>query len=156
MWVAGIMILFMAFSTTADVLARAIFTKSVIWAFDLSCYLSAGAAFLAGGYALLMDRHVKVDVLYEKFSPRTRAIVDVCTSFLFFLFCYVLVHMGLETTLESLESGATAGNVLNPPLFLPQMLVPLGGLLLGLQGVFLLIRNIKIAIGYKGKEGDGN
>lgn len=156
MWVAGIMIAFMGFFTTADVIMRTAFNKPIVWSFDASCYLSASAAFLAGGYGLLADRHVKVDVLYDHFSPRTRAIVDVCTSFLFFLFCYVLVDMGFDTALESLQTGAKAGNVLNPPLFLPQMLVPVGGLLLGLQGVFLLIRNIKTALGVDLKGGGGN
>lgn len=154
MWAAGIMILIMGFSTTADVILR-LFNKPLAWSFDLVCYLSAAAALLAGGYGLMVERHVKVDVLYDRFSRRTKAIVDVCTSFLFFLFCYVLVHMGLVTALESLESGARAGNVLNPPLFIPQMLMPLGGLLLGLQGVLLLIKNLKTAIGYKEKEGGG-
>lgn len=153
MWVAGAMILVMGFSTTADVVMRAVFNKPIVWAFDLSCYLSAAAALLAGGYGLLADRHVKVDVVYDRFSPRTRAVVDVLTSFLFFLFCYVLVNMGLETALESLESGATAGNVLNPPLFIPQMLLPAGGLLLGLQGVCLLVKNIKTAIGFADRGG---
>lgn len=156
MWIAGIMIVLMGFSTTLDVIMRTLFNKPVLWAFDLVCYLSAAAAFLAGGYGQLTNRHVKVDVFYDRLSVRTRAILDVLTSFLFFLFCYVLVNMGLDTTLESLQSGATAGNVLNPPLFIPQMLVPLGGLLLGLQGFFLLIKNIKVALGHQVKEGGGN
>ncbi|MFZ5633270.1 MAG: TRAP transporter small permease subunit [Bacillota bacterium] len=153
MWVAGFMIIFMGFSTTADVILRAFFNSPLTWSFDTVCYLNAAAAFLAGGFGLLTDRHVRVDVVYERFSPRTKGVMDVCTSFLFFLFCLVLVWMGGETALESWQSKALAGNVLNPPLYLPQLLLPVGGLLMGLQGVFRLIRDFKLALGHKQEEG---
>lgn len=152
MWIAGFMIVFMGVSTTADVILRTLFDRSIVWSFDAVCYLNAAVAFLTGGYGLLADRHVKVDVVYERFSPRTKAIVDVCTSSLFFFFCAVLVWVGSETALESVQSGSRAGNVLNLPLFIPQMLVPVGGLLLGLQGIFRLIKDFKTAIGFKPNE----
>ncbi|MGQ9824963.1 MAG: hypothetical protein ACUVSK_08195, partial [Desulfotomaculales bacterium] len=61
-----------------------------------------------------------------------------------------------ETALESLQSGTRAGSVRNLPLFVPQMLVPVGGLLLGLQGIFRLVRDFKIAVGFKPDEEGGN
>jgi TRAP-type mannitol/chloroaromatic compound transport system permease small subunit len=156
MWIAGFMIMFMGFSTTADVILRTLLNRPIVWSFDAACYISAAVAFLTGGYGLLTDRHVKVDVVYGRFSPRVRAAVDVCTSFLFFFFCAVLVWIGLKTAMESLKSGARAGGVLNFPLFVPQLLVPVGGLLLGLQGIFHLVKNFEIAAGYKQKrEGSG-
>jgi len=74
-----------------------------------------------------------VDVLYRHFAPRNKALANLGTSFLFFLACGVLVVMGSITAFESFQSRATSGAAGISPL-LPQLLVPVGGLLLGLQG----------------------
>lgn len=135
MWIAGIMTILMGLAVTYDVIMRSLFKAPAIWAFEFSNFLCAGVTFLAGGYTLIQHRHVNVDVLYRRFCPRNKALANLSTSILFFLVCGVLVWMGSVTAFESLHSKATSGGGLDIPLFLPQLLVPVGGLLLGLQGV---------------------
>ncbi len=135
MWIAGIMTILMGLAITYDVLMRSLFKMPAIWVFEFSNFLCAAVAFLAGGYTLIQRRHVNVDVLYRHFLPRNKALSNLSTSILFFLVCVVLVWMGSVTAFESLQSKATSGGGLDIPLFLPQFLLPIGGLLLGLQGV---------------------
>jgi len=147
MWIAGCFILIMGFVTTTDVLLRSTINSSIQWAFSLNGYLCAAVALLTGGYALLANQHVKVDIFYAHFPPRVRSIVDICTSSLLFLLCGVFVWMGMSICLESLVAGYRTEGVLDIPLFIPQMLIPLGGLLLGLQAIIDLVHNIKVALG---------
>ncbi len=153
MWVCGIALAFMGFLVTADIVLRSL-KMPIQWAFELTTWLSASIALLGGGYALFKGGHVKIDIFYLKFSRRTRAILDVLTSFFFFLLCAVLVGKGSITAYESFLSKATTGLQLNPPMFIPQLLVPLGGVLIGLQGVVIFVRNLKLALtGQEEKEG---
>ncbi len=152
MWVAGVMTILMGLAVTYDVVMRSLFKAPAIWAFDFSNFLCAGVAFLAGGYTLIQRRHVNVDVLYRSFLPLNKARANLGTSFLFFLLCGVLIWMGSITAAESFRSGATTGGGWDIPLFLPQLLVPLGGLLLGLQGIVHWVRDWTAAFPGKRKE----
>ncbi|SFH15786.1 TRAP-type mannitol/chloroaromatic compound transport system, small permease component [Desulfotomaculum arcticum] len=147
MWICGILILFMGFLITADVILRSTMKYSIQWAFAMDGYICATVALLAGGYGLLARQHVKVDIFYAKFTPRLKGIIDILTSSLLFLLCGVFVWIGFNTCLESLAAGYTTQGVINIPLFIPQLLIPLGGLFLGLQAIVDLINNIKLALG---------
>ena len=48
---------------------------------------------LCGAYAYREDQHVRVDVIYTKFSPRGKAIADIVTSVFFFIF---ILHDALD------------------------------------------------------------
>ncbi len=145
MWVTGIMTILMGVAVTYDIIMRTLFKLPAVWAFDFSNFLCAAVAFLAGGYTLMGKRHVNVDIFYRHFRPQNKALADVSTSFLFFLVCGVLIWMGSTTTIESLLSRATSGGGLDIPLFLPHLLVPVGGLLLVLQGVIRFVHDWRIA-----------
>lgn len=153
MWVCGVILAFMGFLVTLDIIFRSL-KMPIQWAFELTAWLSATIALLGGGYSLFRGGHVKIDIIYLRFPGRTRAILDVFTSLFFFLLCAVLVWMGSVIAYESYQSKATTGLQLNPPMFIPQLLVPLGGLLIGLQGLVLFIRNLKIALTGKAEKGD--
>jgi TRAP-type mannitol/chloroaromatic compound transport system permease small subunit len=56
-----------------EVVARTVFGAPTSWGNETTIYLSAMAYLLAGGYGLLHRRHVRIDVIYEALSPRTRA-----------------------------------------------------------------------------------
>ncbi len=145
MWAAGTMTILMGLAVTYDVIMRSLFKSPAIWAFDFSNFLCAAVAFLAGGYTLIQRRHVNVDVLYRNFLPRNKAAANLGTSLLFFLLCGVLIWMGSITAFESYQSNATTGGGWDIPLFLPQLLVPMGGLLLGLQGTIHWVRDWQTA-----------
>ena len=145
MWVCGIIGTFMAFLVTADIIMR-MMKMSIQWAFETTQWLSATMALLGGGYALLKGSHVKIDLVYKRFSLRIRAIIDIFTSVLFYVLCFVLIWHGSIVAYESFLTKATTGAQLNPPMYLVQLLVPIGGLLIGLQGIVILVRNIRIAL----------
>ena len=60
-----------------------------------------------GAYVLKHGGHVNVDILYGRFSPRIRAIIDLFTWLLFFYFCGLLLVKGWEMAWDSF---VVAGN----------------------------------------------
>lgn len=73
------------------VVMRYIFRSPVSLALFSSQRLLLIYILMGGAYALRTRAHVNMDILYNRFSPRRRAIVDLATSALFFLFCAAMI-----------------------------------------------------------------
>lgn len=142
----GWIILVMTLTVSFDVLMRYFFNRPTDWALELNMYLLVATSFLAGGYCMLHEGHVRVDVLYQKFPPRMKALVDVITSVFFFLFVFVIVWKGWQFAYDSFMQGKHSSQAMGWPLYPSQVVIPLGGVLIGLQGFAKLYRNIIILI----------
>ena len=86
-WLALPLVLFM----TYDVIMRYLFQAPTKWAYEMT-WMLYGALFMLGGcYGLRHKLHVRVDILYNKWSPRSRAIFDFFTYLIiFFPVFYIL------------------------------------------------------------------
>lgn len=127
-----------------DVVVRYFFARPTIWGLETSCIILTWITFLGGGYSFLHGSQVKVDFLYQKLSLRQKALLDFFTHLFFFAFCFVLVWFGGQVAWESLSEGRLSTSAWAPPLWPSQIMVPLGGLLIGLQGLAKWIRDIFI------------
>lgn len=125
-----------------EVIARYVFGSPTIWAFEMG-YMLTGANFLLGmGYALREQAHIRIEIFYQLFSPRTRAIIDslsyaliavpICSWLAFGLYEYAMgAYLSSET------SGFSAWN----PLIWPfRVTFALGFAVLALQALAELIR----------------
>ncbi|OUM86834.1 MAG: hypothetical protein BAA01_15500 [Bacillus thermozeamaize] len=146
MWVVGILILIMGLTLFYDVMMRYFFKAPTAWSFDLAGWFTGLSAFLAGGYALLKKAHIRVDIFYQKFSPRVQGGLDALTSVFLFLIVLILVWKGGERTLHNLNIGAVANTGLNIYIWIKWLMVPLGGVLLGLQAIVNLVDDVYLFI----------
>ena len=71
-------------------LTRYVFNVPFVWIIELAQFLMAAYYILGGGYSMQLDAHVRMDVLYERWRPRTRAFMDSITAF--FLVFYLVDH----------------------------------------------------------------
>jgi TRAP-type mannitol/chloroaromatic compound transport system permease small subunit len=97
---------------------------------------------LAGGWALLEDRHVRIDLFYHHFSERKRAAVDCLTFPFFALYIVVMLWASINYAWESVRVGETTMSPWNPPLYPMKILMTAGLFLILLQGTARLIRNL--------------
>ena len=124
-----------------------------VWTGELTQMLFGIYAVLSGGYILAHAGHVNVDILYGRLPIRAKAIVDVCTSLLFFVFVGALVYFGSSLAYESISFWERSQSAWNPPLWPVKLAIPLGALLLLLQGIVKLATDILIALGIEPREG---
>ena len=106
-----------------EVVSRTVFGAPTNWGNETTIYLSAMAYLLAGGYALLHRRHVRIDVIYETLSPRTRARLDAFTFVFFLAYMATLIWFGGVDAWNSFAIGETTSTPWNPviwPLLLLQ------------------------------------
>ncbi len=136
------LIMVLTLGVSYEVLVRYVFRAPTTWAFDFS-YINYGAMFLmAGAYTLSRGGHVRADVLYRFFKPRTQASLDLVLYIIFFLPAVAaLIYSGWNYA--SLSVRFREVSIFSPagvPIFPLKALIPATGVLLLLQGIAEIIR----------------
>ncbi len=130
-----------------DVAMRYLVGRPTIWTSELTQLVFGFYAVIGGGYLLAERAHVNVDIFYGGLPRRRKALVDVATSFLFFLFLAVLLWQGGSMAWESAEKLETSQSIWNPHVWPVKLAVPLAGVLLLAQGVVRLVADVRILMG---------
>jgi TRAP-type mannitol/chloroaromatic compound transport system permease small subunit len=140
------LIVFLVFVILYEIVVRYLFNSPTIWAHEIAQMIYGAYVILLGAYVLQRRGHVNVDILYNRFRPRTRAIIDLFTWLLFFYFCGLLLLKGGEMAWDSLKILETEPTSFAPPVYPIKMTIPLGAFLILLQGLAKFIRDLTLAI----------
>ena len=118
------------------------------WAFDAMIMLYGSLFMMAGTYTLAKNGHVRGDVLYGFFRPRTQATVDLVLYVVFFIPGVIaLVWAGYYYAAESWAIREHSSVMAEgPPIYPFKTIIPIAGAVLLLQGIVEIIRCI-ICIG---------
>jgi TRAP-type mannitol/chloroaromatic compound transport system permease small subunit len=138
----GFTIVLVTAAVLYEVAARTLFGAPTTWGNETTIYLSAMAYLIAGGYALLHRRHVRIDVLYEALKPRTRVRLDAFTFIFFAAYMATLIWVGGADAWNSYQIGETTSTPWNPVIWPVKAAIPVAGVLLLLQGVANLVRDL--------------
>jgi len=144
-WVGRIVspiIIAMLLIGTYEVVARYVFNSPTIWAWEINEHLLCLFLSMAGGYALLLGRHVSVDILYSRLSVRTRAIMNLVTWPIFFLVCIIVIWTGTAAAIEATVKREYVISSLRSPSYPDRWMIPIGTTLLLLQGVVKYLKDI--------------
>jgi TRAP-type mannitol/chloroaromatic compound transport system permease small subunit len=138
----GWLILVLTLGVSYEVFVRYVLRAPTTWAFDIS-YITYGAMFLmAGAYTLSRNGHVRADVLYRFWRPRTQAVMDLLLYILFFLPAVAAwIYSGWNYAAFSIQFREVS--IFSPagiPVFPLKALIPVTGVLLLLQGIAEIIR----------------
>lgn len=121
--------------------ARAGFTPQV-WTDEMAQFLLLGYFILGGAYALQMGSAVRMDLLYSRWSDRTKAAVDAITIFTLLFYLGVLLWGGIESTQYALEYGERRRGAWRPYMAPIKIIMCIGIVLMILQCTAFLIRDI--------------
>ena len=126
-----------------EVIMRYFFNRPNVWTNELSQYVFAAYAVLCGGYLMRGRRHVNVEILYNRFSPKGKIIANIVTFPVFLMFTGAMLLLGTSFAWESMSRFEHSQSAWNPPVFPVKMLLPIGAFLLFMQGIVNLIRDIQ-------------
>jgi len=127
-----------------EVIGRFVFNSPTIWVHE-SMFLMYGMQYMiSGAYAYREDQHVRVDVVYSKFSPRGKAIADIITSVFFFIFAGTLLWTGTRFALDSISLGETSFAEWGIQYWPVKATIPIGAALILLQGIAKLLKDIAL------------
>ena len=124
-----------------EVFSRYVLDKPHAWAFDVMIMMYGTLFMMAGAYTLSKNGHVRGDVLYGFFRPRTQATLDLILYFVFFLPGIVaLTYAGWVFANESLAIRESTFSATPLPLYPFKFMIPLAGGMLLLQGLVEIVR----------------
>jgi TRAP-type mannitol/chloroaromatic compound transport system permease small subunit len=125
-----------------EVFSRYVLGDPHAWAFDAMIIQYGTLFMMAGAYTLSQNGHVRGDVLYGFFKPRTQATIDLVLYLVFFIpGVFALTYAGYSYAAESWaireHSNVTADG---PPIYPFKTVIPVAGAFLLLQGIVEIIR----------------
>jgi TRAP-type mannitol/chloroaromatic compound transport system permease small subunit len=129
---------------TWEVYSRYVLNKPHAWALDVQIMLYGTLFMLAGAYTLAKNGHVRGDVLYGFFQPRTQAAIDLILYVIFFIPGIVaLSYAGWTFAQESAAIREQTFSADALPIYPFKFMIPLAGILLLLQGIVEIVRCIQ-------------
>ncbi|MBS1200377.1 MAG: dicarboxylate transporter subunit DctQ [Proteobacteria bacterium] len=86
-------------------LTRYVLHIPLVWVIEMSQFLMAAYYILGGPYSMQLGSHVRMDVLYERWRPKTQGFWDSLTAMVMIFYLVVLFRGGFASTVYSLEYG---------------------------------------------------
>ena len=116
-----------------EVIVRYVFDSPTLFSVELSEYLLVLVVFMSIGWVLKEDRHVAVSFVVDLLPRKVRLGMNVLTSVLTMAFLGILVWKGGKTAVTAYTGDYHSSSLLNFPMWIPYVLIPLGALVLSLQ-----------------------
>jgi TRAP-type mannitol/chloroaromatic compound transport system permease small subunit len=130
-----------------DTVTRTVFKRPNIWAVELTQFFMAAYYLLGGAFTLIIGGHVRMDVFYSKWTPRTKALFDILT-FSFLLFYMVVLLIGGTQAIQYAVRYKQVTYTAWAPRVLPVKIFMVSGIVLMLlQIISELIKDIATLMG---------
>ena len=148
-WVAGVLNLLMLANVFYDAIMRYFFNTGSIAMQEMEWHLFAMVFLFGIAYGLKEDGHVRVDVLYDRFTPRNKAIVNIAGTLLFLLPLSLLI---IEGSVWYVQEAYTSGEISGDPGGLPhrwliKLVIPASFVFLVVSAIGFILHNVNIILG---------
>ena len=139
-WISVVIVMLMA----TNVLLRYLFHTGSVWAQELEWHLLAPLILFGMSYALRHGEHVRVDILYSRFSPRAKELVNLVSALLAVAISALVIWFSLKYVQQSyvIDEGSPDPGGL-PHRFILKSLIPAGFALLLAQSAAAAIGSIE-------------
>ncbi|MFC1914950.1 TRAP transporter small permease subunit [Chloroflexota bacterium] len=141
---------FIIFLLMYEIILRYFFDLPTAWVHESSKLIFGAASVLMGAYCLLHNQHIRIDVVYGRFSPRTKAIVDCFTLGIIMFFCTLQIIHGIPFARQAFELQEVPIMAFKPLLWPEKACIPLAGAMVVLQAIAIWARSFHLAV--TGKE----
>ena len=130
-------------------ISRTIFNKPHIWVVEVAQFTMAAYYLLGGGYSMILKGHVRMDLLYGRWSDKKKATVDACTC-LFLIFYLVFLLYGAYSSIEyAVVYGQKNRSAWAPYMAPIKIIMGTGILLMLLQTIATFFKDLAKARGEK-------
>ena len=141
--VSGVLLAVMTLLILTEIALWNLFEKTTLIADEYSGYFLVAVVLMGLAYALKQDAHIRVEVIRTRLGQKGKSRVDAgCTLLGLVLTIYAIYHAVLMAK-DAYLLEMTADSISETPLFLPQLMIPLGLILFALQLIATFIRRLR-------------
>ena len=123
------------------------FLEPSLWTLEMAQFTMVAYYLLGGGYSLQTGDHVRMDLLYSRWSDRTKAIVDTVTLLFLIFYLVLLLFGGISSTRYALQYGEESYSAWAPPMAPIKIVMCVGITLMLLQVIATIFKEIARARG---------
>ena len=112
-----------------------------LWTLEVSQFMMVAYFLLGGAYSMQLDSHVRMDLAYSYWSPRTRALVDTFTILCLIVFVVMLLYGGISSTQYALQYGERSYSSWRPYMAPIKIIMTFGIFMMLLQSIASFFRH---------------
>jgi len=145
----GRIVMYLVFAMMGVLLYLSI-TKFLIapsWAIEMAQFIMVAYYLLGGAYSMQTGSHVRMDLLYSNWSPRTRAAVDVFTVLFLIAYLVMLLLGGISSTQYALKYGEESYSAWAPAMAPIKIIMVIGIVMMLLQAIAMFFKDLAAARG---------
>lgn len=139
---AAVFLMLTAVIVVLEVFLRYVFNSPTIWVAETSVYLTMAVGLLAAAHTLKLDMHFSMPHLIDRLSVRNRRRLKIVTHLMGMAYSIVFLVKGIGMVWFSYDLEDISTGLMETPLWIPNMLIPIAGLLLLLQFFNKLVEEI--------------
>ena len=128
-------------------ISRTLFNQPHIWVVEIAQFTMAAYYLLGGGYSMILEGHVRMDLLYGRWSPKTRAIMDMITAVVLIFYLVLLLYGAISSLEYALRYGQVNYTSWAPPLAPIKVIMTIGIVLMLLQAIAFFFKDLATARG---------
>jgi len=118
-----------------------------LWTLEMAQFVMVAYYLLGGAYSMQTESHVRMDLLYERWSDKTKATVDAVTILLLIFYLILLLYGGLSSTWYALEYGEESYSSWAPRMAPIKIIMCIGIVLMLLQAIATFFKSVASARG---------
>lgn len=148
--IVGLFAMYLVFAMLAILLYSSFtkaFTIPASWTLEMAQFVMTAYFILGGAYSMQQGAHVRMDVAYTHWSPRTRAIVDSFTILFLIAYLVLLLMGGVSSTIYAFEYTEQSYSSWAPYMAPIKVVMVFGVALMLLQAIATFFRDVAAALG---------
>jgi len=118
------------------------FFLPTLWTLEMAQFAMAAYYLLGGGYSMQLDAHVRMDLVYSRWSTRRKAFTDSITAFCLVFYLIMLLYGGFSSTSYALQYGETSYSSWSPYMAPIKIIMTFGIALMLLQAVAIFFKDL--------------
>ena len=137
----------MMFILILSFVTRNIINIPLIWIIEMAQFVMTGYYLLGGGYSMLTDDHVRMDLIYSKLKDKTKAFLDSLTSVFLVFYLVVLFYGSISSLTYTIETNQRLFTAWAPYVWPIKSIMTFGILLMLLQSIAIFFKDLAKVLG---------
>ena len=137
----------MMFILILSFVTRNIINIPLIWIIEMAQFVMTGYYLLGGGYSMLTDDHVRMDLIYSKLKDKTKALLDSLKSVFLVFYLVVLFYGSISSLTYTIETNQRLFTAWAPYVWPIKSIMTFGILLMLLQSIAIFFKDLAKVLG---------
>lgn len=142
-YLSSILLISIILLIVANIILMSFFNSSIVITAEYSAYMFAASVMLSLSFALKEDAHIKINVISSKLPRPISKILKIAVTLLAFLISLFALYYSIMMVWQAYIYQMRADTVAQTLIYIPQIFMPIGFLMLSLQLVGKLLKEIK-------------